>query len=169
MLNWSIKEFEKLERKKNFEAMPKPFPGIDPIRWYVSVTQELNRKPSFTYLGKPNMSVARYVAGLFANPRMKVFYVDMAEFDRGSVFSKSNTFVHRIGGLPQLGEANNNLTLYYRPFTGPYPLLWANPRISRHKLTLNEKRIACYTDRTNVQEELWQRHKRWLELSGLVK
>jgi hypothetical protein len=154
-INWSHAKLSYPRRT------PRPFPGIDPLRWYVKFEYAKgSRMVKYEYRGKPCGAVAKSLREGALKYGGTIFVI---EFDQDGVIASGyrNT---PTGGQLQISDWNATLYRWYYPFLQSegvmiYP--WVNPMF-RKKLTLNGKTHIAYDLNPTWATPLREDYRKWL-------
>lgn len=146
---------------------PKPFPGMFPTRWKISVSwrdgvsKKRNPTKTWAYLGKPNARLAR---SLVKNLQIKYGNIQVQEFDRGGLIQSATSIFPTLQPLLNINDWVQRIARFYYPWSNTHLTMfdfWANNMNYRLKLKKNNKSFVVYSQYLNHKDVL-QEHIAWL-------
>lgn len=147
------------------DRAPKPFPGADPLRWWVEVRKiypDRGNEVLYSYLGKPNVGVALSVLHFMSTPMVDTS-VKVEEFDKGGIVASGMSYSPCAWNQMTVVR-NAALVMFYRPWTKMFPVGWVldgNPLwIRRQRVLIGGKKRLVYSNAYRPREEWneWQRN-----------
>jgi len=153
MRDLSLIDWENPKINTATERCPRPFPGLDPLRWFISFEYARGKKMvRYEYRGKPCTIVAQHLKNMASKYAGAIRAI---EFDQNGAICTGylNTpTLHHI----QVTDWNGNIHKYYYPFLhleGQMISPWAVPMYRKQFKFDNKTWIAYDTNKVLKQAE----------------
>jgi hypothetical protein len=148
---------------------PQPFAGDTPTRWRIVGEYSVSPAPkgydrTFSYIGKPNRTIARRVQRLISNAVIGVFRA--WEYDRGGNLLYGEVYCPR--GDFRVSSIASNIAHFYYPWeyvTGSMVTNWHVRQMHRTPIVFQGKKTWIYTAHPGGEyaQGDWEMHRTWLE------